>query len=117
MYEFIVSGLIGCVLIAWCSLNIYEVLRFTWRFLPSLKTHPRWRVLWMIPIVFAGHIVNIWIFGFVYYVMYRTGFGSLTNAEISSGQTVIDIYECIYFPPPAIQRWGWAMSCRWAVSV
>lgn len=97
MIEFLLSGIIGCLLIALCSMIIYEILRFIWHLLPTMTAHPRYRMVLIIPLVFSGHIVNIWMFGFIYYVMIQMGFGSLVGNEIASGKTILDIYECIYF--------------------
>lgn len=97
MLEFIISGLIGCLLISLCTLNIYEILRYIWRMIPRMTAHPRLRVFSIVPLAFIGHILNIWIFGFVYFMMHTTGFGTLTGTDIASGKTPLDIFECLYF--------------------
>jgi Co/Zn/Cd efflux system component len=43
--EFLSAGLLGCVLIAICCLNVYEALRRIWNLLPRLTWPPHLRVL------------------------------------------------------------------------
>ena len=97
MEEFLLAGLLGCVLIAVCCLNIYELLRYIWAILPKLTWQPRLRVVAVLACTFIAHILNIWLFGFVYYVMHCFHLGELTGPSIQSGQYTLDIYGYMYF--------------------
>ncbi|NBX03820.1 MAG: two pore domain potassium channel family protein [Alphaproteobacteria bacterium] len=97
MLEFILTGLLGALLIAACCLNIYELLRHAWSLLPRLTWPPHVRVLAVVASMFLAHIINIWLFGFVYYVLHYYELGTLTGAEISNGHYKLDIFGCLYF--------------------
>ena len=58
---------------------------------------PRKRVLLVIAAVFFGHIVNIWVFGVVYYVLTEHGMGTLSGASVIRGDYVVDFFGCLYF--------------------
>lgn len=96
MQEFIITGIIGIILIAIASFNIYEILRFTWALLPKINWPPRLRVSMVISGIFLGHILNIWLFGFVYYIIIHSGLGSFVGVSIASGQYKLDIFGCMY---------------------
>lgn len=97
MQEFLSAGLLGCVLIALCCLNVYETLRHIWGLLPRLTWPPHLRVLAVVAGIFIIHIVNIWLFGLVYYIMHTFHWGTLTGATIEHGKYALDIFGCIYF--------------------
>lgn len=97
MHEFIITSLLGILLIGLCSLVIYEILRFVWGKLPSLTMLPRKRVLLVIGAVFFGHIANIWIFGAVYYLLAHADMGTLSGAVITSGIYHLDFFGYLYF--------------------
>lgn len=97
MQEFLITSLLGLLLIGGCSLSIYEVLRYVWALLPKLKTAPRLRVLMAIAFVFAGHIFNIWIFGVVYYALTQFHMGTLSGASVMRGDYIVDFFGCLYF--------------------
>lgn len=98
MHEFLVSSAIGVLLIIVCSLNIYEWLRYGWSLLPRLTLPPRQRVMVMLVAVFLGHIINIWIFGVVYYFMITfMQMGTLVGTVIDKGEYALDIFGCVYF--------------------
>jgi len=97
MQEFFLTGILGVILIAICCLNIYELLRRIWKFLPRLTLSPRLRVLTVIACVFIAHIVNIWLFGLTYYMLHSFNLGTLTGAAIEHGKYTLDIFGCMYF--------------------
>jgi len=97
MQEFILTGLLGVVLIAVCCLNTYELLRHSWNLLPTLTMPPRMRVLVVVGSMFAAHILNIWLFGFVYFVLHYFNLGTLTGISIEQGTYTLDIFGCLYF--------------------
>ncbi len=96
MFEFLMTGAIGSLLIVICCLNLYEVLRLLWQRLPSLTLPPRFRVLAVVGASFLVHIMNIWLFGFVYYALVywlRIGaFGGATHEAAAP-----DFFGCLYF--------------------
>lgn len=97
MEEFALSGLLGICLIFICSMIIYELLRAVWHKLPHMKAHPRKRVLLMVAGVFAGHIINIWIFGAVYHLLCVYGYGTFTGTDIERGLYHLDVFGAMYF--------------------
>ena len=97
MQEFLITSLIGILLIGVASLVIYEVLRYVWQRLPQMTMMPRKRVLLVIAAVFFGHIVNIWVFGVVYYVLTEHGMGTLSGASVIRGDYMVDFFGCLYF--------------------
>lgn len=96
MGEFIVTGLLGIVLIAICSMCIYEILRFIWQILPNVTWHPRMRIFAVVGGAFIGHILNIWLFGVVYYFLIELGMGKFIGTAIERGEYSMDIFGCIY---------------------
>lgn len=94
MIEFLITGLLGCALIAICSFTIYEIVRFCWKRLPHSKGHPHQQMLRVVISIFTGHIINIWIFGAVYYLLIHYDLGQL---KTSIGALDKDIFSCIYF--------------------
>ena len=97
MQEFLITSVIGLALISVCSLLIYELLRFVWSRLPRMTAMPRKRVLLVISAVFFGHILNIWIFGMVYYLLIHYGMGTLAGGVVDKGEYAIDFFGCLYF--------------------
>lgn len=98
MQEFLITGLLGITLIAACCLNIYEILRYLWRLLPRLTWPPRPRIFAVMAGVFIGHILNIWLFGFVYYALIHwADMGTFIGTAIERGDYKLDIFGCIYF--------------------
>lgn len=97
MEEFVLTGLLGIALIILSCFVIYETLRFIWKRLPHMHQHPRMRVLMLLCGIFGGHIVNIWLFGAVYFILIAHGYGNLTGTDVERGLYVLDIFGCIYF--------------------
>ncbi len=97
MQEFIITSILGILLIGVCSLSIYELLRFVWNRLPHMTMMPRKRVLLVIGAVFLGHIFNIWVFGVVYYALTQAGMGTLAGTSVANGDYVVDFFGCLYF--------------------
>jgi len=97
MHEFLLTSVIGCLLIGICSLSVYEIMRFVWRKMPTLSTHPRLRMLLMVASIFGAHIINIWIYGMVYLALIRMNQGSMTGTAIERGDYALDFFGCLYF--------------------
>jgi len=97
MQEFIFTGLLGALLIFTCAMTIYELLRYIWGILPRMTSTPRTRVFIVVAGAFFGHILNIWIFGIVYYLLHIAGMGTFIGTAIERGEYKLDIFGCIYF--------------------
>lgn len=97
MQEFLLTGLLGILLIAVCCLIIYELLRYCWNLLPHLTWPPRLRVLAVVGSMFLAHILNIWLFGLVYYLLHHFNLGTLSGPGIERGSYTLDLFGCIYF--------------------
>lgn len=97
MLEFILTGLLGIALISICSLNIYESLRFVWKRLPSLTWSPRMHILGVVWLLFFSHIMNIWLFGIVYYLLHFFDLGTFGGAAVEHGRYTLDFFGCLYF--------------------
>lgn len=97
MQEFLLTGVLGVFLIAACCLNVYEILRHVWRWLPKLTLSPRLRILTVVACTFMAHIINIWLFGCIYFLLHYFNFGTLTGAAIEHGKYTFDIFGCLYF--------------------
>jgi hypothetical protein len=95
--EFLSAGLLGVLLIAVCCLTVYEALRRIWTLLPRLTWPPHLRVLGVVGSIFVVHIVNIWLFGLVYYLLHSYGLGTLTGPAIEHGKYTLDAFGCLYF--------------------
>ncbi len=95
MEEFLFTGIFGCVLIALCCLNIYELLRYIGNRLPNMTMPPRLRVLMVVGCIFIAHITNIWFFGIIYYYFHLFQLGALNGPD----QTPLaaDIVTSLYY--------------------
>lgn len=91
------AGLLGASLIALCCLIVYEALRQIWHILPRFTLPPHARVLVVVACIFLIHIINIWLFGFVYYLLHQFELGTLTGPAIEHGQYRLDLVGCMYF--------------------
>lgn len=97
MHEFLLTSIIGCLLIGVCSLCVYEILRFAWSRLPRMTAHPRMRVLVIVASIFTAHIINIWIYGAVYWALIKAKLGNLSGGVIDRGEYALDFFGCLYF--------------------
>lgn len=76
MPGFVAILLLGTFIIGITSLITYEMLGFAWNKLPKLTIPCRLRVLLVIVPIFMVHIVNIWLYAGVYWILERyTAFG------------------------------------------
>jgi hypothetical protein len=87
-----ITGLATAVAVVVCVLLHYEGLRLLSDRLPTPRHNHRRRIIALILSLLALHIIEVWIFGGVYYVLLYLGdFGELVGAP---GASLID---CIYF--------------------
>lgn len=78
------------LLIAGTVLVHYEALRFTGRLLPRLPIRPRQRVLVVIAMCFAAHLVEISLYAVAFAALHEmAGFGSIQG---DFGATTLDFF-------------------------
>lgn len=98
MHEFLITAMIGCLLIVVCGITVYEMLRLVWIWLPRMRSHPRMRIFMVIICIFGVHIINIWIYGLVYYLLIEYfGLGTMIGTAIERGEYALDFFGCLYF--------------------
>lgn len=98
LVSFISISLLSVMVIAVTSLITYEILRFVWNRLPTLGFSPRLRVLLIIIPIFATHIIAIWLYALVYFLVENlTSFGHLTGNVAASALTYESFMERLYF--------------------
>ena len=97
MQEFLFAGLLGCMIIMICCLIVYEGLRNIWNILPHLTLPPHVRVLAVVGSIFIIHIVNIWLFGLVYFLLHYFDLGTLTSPTMEHGAYTLNLVNCLYY--------------------
>lgn len=98
MAGFIAISSLSVLVIAITSLITYEILRHVWNALPHIHISPRLRVLLIIVPIFATHIISIWIYGGVYFLVENfTRFGHLTGSIAPAALTYESFIERLYF--------------------
>jgi len=96
--SFLTMSIIALLAIFATSLVAYEILRHVWSFLPRLTITPHLRVLFIAIPVFATHIINIWLYALVYFLVENfTGFGALTGHIGKAALTYESFIERLYF--------------------
>lgn len=96
--SFITVSAISTLLIAITSLLTYEILRCIWNLLPRLHVTPRLRVLILLVPIFGAHILNIWLYALVYFLIENfTGFGALTGNIAPAELSYVSFLERLYF--------------------
>ena len=75
-----------------CVFLHFEVLRLASDMLPTPKHHRRRRIAYLILCILTLHVVEIWIFGFVYYgLLQYDHFGTLV------GMDPVTLFDCVYY--------------------
>ncbi len=98
MPSFLAVLLLSALIIAVTSLITYEILNYVWNVLPRLSVARRLRVLFIIAPIFIAHIINIWIYAFVYFFIENfTGFGQLTGSITPAALSYESFTERLYF--------------------
>jgi|SRR5665647_155877 len=92
--RFIVVFILNLALILTTILIHYEALYQLAKHLPHLKkVAPRYRVLLGVFVIFACHVIEIWIFALGYYgTLNMSGMGSLMGNESGHGM----LLDCVY---------------------
>ena len=90
--EYWVTGGITAIVVGTCVLLHYEGLRLLADRLPKPRHHMRRRMILLILLIVLLHIIQIWIFGLVYFGLLQLGgYGELL------GEPTIELVDCIYF--------------------
>lgn len=98
MPGFLAISLLSTLIIAITSLITYEILGCVWNVLPRLTISRRLRVLLIIVPIFAAHIISIWIYAGVYFLVENfTAFGHLTGSIVPAALTYESFIERLYF--------------------
>lgn len=98
MLSFLAICVLSALVIAFTSLITYEILGWVWNTLPGLPVSRRLRVLLIIVPIFAAHIVSIWIYAGVYFVVENfTGIGHLTGSIDPASLSYASFIERLYF--------------------
>lgn len=75
-----------------CVFLHFEVLRLASDWLPTPKQHRRRRIAYLILCILMLHVVEIWIFGVVYYgLLQMDGYGTLVGME------PVTLFDCVYY--------------------
>jgi hypothetical protein len=70
----------------------YEVLRNCIRFLPAVAHKRRQRVIFLILVIMMTHAVEIWIFGFAYWMLLRWDLFGRIDGVVEIGGIVDHVY-------------------------
>lgn len=95
---YILTNLIGGLLIALTSVINYELLRFNWRYSAKLKLVPHARILFVVALVFVGHMASIWIYALTYWLlMHYADLGALVSTGMVPSHDISDFFSSLYF--------------------
>ncbi len=101
--DFVTTSLISIAAIAVTCLMVYECLRAIWAIMPRLTFAPRLRILLMIVPIYAVHIVNIWLYAGVFFLIENyTAIGSIMRQSAAirghaSAPNYDTFLDCLYF--------------------
>lgn len=98
LLHFFIVSVIGITLIFLTSLITYHVLNYVWKVLPHVLHRSRLRVLLVMLPIFIAHIINIWLYAIVFFVI--ENFTSIGKLVGSSREVAVDYYtfqDCLYF--------------------
>lgn len=88
----VLNFIVNILLIAICVLIHFEVLRLLTIYSPIVKIKPRFKVLLGVIGVLLTHIVEIWVYGFAFYLLtHFLDSGKLLGAFDGS------LLDCVYF--------------------
>lgn len=98
MLNFLFISFIGIVLIFITSSITYYILNRVWKILPHLLHYSRLRVLFVMAPIFVAHIINIWLYAIVFFLIESlTSIGTLTGNGREVGFTYHSFEDCLYF--------------------
>ena len=95
---FFISLFLSTMMIAVTTLLTYEVLGYVWGLLPRLTISRRLRILLVIMPIFIIHIIDIWLYAGVYFLVENfTDFGALVGHIEKAVLTYDSFIERLYF--------------------
>ncbi|MES2905695.1 MAG: ion channel [Pseudomonadota bacterium] len=95
---FFILSLISISTILLTSYVTYEILHGAWSTLLRIKIAPRMHVLFIIGPIFIAHMINIWIYGAVYFLVENyTALGELTGHIEKATLTLQSFESRLYF--------------------
>lgn len=98
MISFLTISLLSMLVIAGTSLLTYEILGYVWNALPTLNVRPRFRVLLILIPIFIAHIINIWIYAAIYFLIENvSAYGQLTGNILPATFSYESFLERLYF--------------------
>lgn len=98
MLSFFAISALSTLIIAITSLITYEILDIVWNILPRMKVSRRLRVLLIVIPIFLAHIISIWIYAGVYFLVENfTSFGHLTGSIAPATLSYESFIERLYF--------------------
>ena len=98
MLSFLAISGLSSLIIAITSLITYEILDYVWNVLPRLTVPRRLCVLLICIPIFIAHIINIWIYAGVYFLVENfSSFGHLTGTIAPAVFTYESFIERLYF--------------------
>jgi hypothetical protein len=98
MYNFFLVSFIGIILIFITSLITYSILSQVWKILPHLLHRARLRVLLVMAPIFLAHIINIWLYAILYFLIGNfTSIGKLVGTQRETGLTYQSFEDYLYF--------------------
>jgi hypothetical protein len=96
--HFLIISLISALVILTTWLSTYEILGKVWNILPKLTVTPRLRVMFIGVPVFTVHIVGIWLYAIVYFVVENyTELGKIVGQSRTYGVNYESFLDCLYF--------------------
>ncbi len=97
MEDFIIANGIGTLLIFITSALVYETLAVLWHHLPSFPLG-RLRVALVMTAIFLLHIIAIWLYGIVYYLLeHHTHLGGFVGESLLHTAHSRDLFSHVYF--------------------
>jgi hypothetical protein len=96
--NFISISLISLAAITATWLITYEILRVVWSILPKLTVHPRLRVMFIGVPIFLVHIINIWLYACIYFLVENyTSLGRIVGEHRVYGIHFESFLDCLHF--------------------
>ena len=96
--NFLIVSFLATLCIATTSVFTYEVMGWVWNRLPNLHISRRLRVLLISAPIFIIHIVNIWLYAGVYFLLENfTSMGQLIGSLSPATPSVRSFIERLYY--------------------
>ncbi len=98
LLHFIAISLLSALVIFITWISTYEILDKVWSKLLQLNISPRRCVALIGPPIFAAHIINIWLYAVVYFLVENyTPLGRIVGISRIYGVSYESFLDCLYF--------------------